>query len=60
MKYITALENVQRQAIELIYDYDNKERLQRLNLPTLSYGRLRGDMIEIYKILTGKYEPAVT
>jgi len=26
-----------------------------LKLPTLKYRRLRGDMIELYKIVTGKY-----
>ena len=63
MKHITALENVQRRATKLIPGYkelDYKERLKRLNLPTLSYRRLRGDMIEIYKILTGKYDSSVT
>ena len=47
MKHITALENVQRRATKLIPGYkelDYKERLIRLNLPTLSYRRLRGDM----------------
>ena len=63
MKHITALENVPRRATELIPGYkelDYKERLKRLNLPTLSYRRLRGDMIESYKILTGKYDSSVT
>ena len=63
MKHITALENVQRRATKLIPGYkelDYKERLKRLNLPTLSYCRLREDMIEIYKILTGKYDSSVT
>ena len=63
MKHITALENVQRRATKLIPGYkelDYKERLKGLNLPTLSYRRLRGDMIEIYKILTGKYDSSVT
>ena len=52
MKHITALENVQRRATTLIPGYkglDYEERLKRLNLPTLSYRRLRGDMIEIFK-----------
>ena len=31
-----------------------KERLVRLKLPTLKYRRIRGDMIEVYKILTNK------
>ena len=34
--------------------YEN--RLKKLNLPTLSFRRLRGDMIEVYKIITGKNE----
>ena len=58
MEHITALENVQRRATKLIPGYkelDYKERLKRLNLPTLSYRRL-----EIYKILTAKYESIVT
>ena len=29
------------------------DRLQRLNLPTLKYRRLRGDMIEVFKITLG-------
>jgi hypothetical protein len=32
------------------------ERLRRLKLPTLSYRRIRGDIIELYKIVTGKYD----
>ena len=37
-----------------------EERLKMLQLPTLVYRRLRGDMIEAYKIATGKYETGVT
>jgi len=33
-----------------------KERLVQLKLTTLKYRRLRGDMIEVFKILTGKYD----
>ena len=33
-----------------------EERLQKLKLPTLRYRRLRGDMIETYKLMTGKYD----
>jgi len=32
----------------------------QLKLPTLKYRRLRGDMIEVFKILTGKYDINVT
>ena len=63
MKHITALENVQRRATKLIPGYkelDYKERLKGLNLPPLSFRRFREDMIEIYKILTGKYDSTVT
>ena len=37
-----------------------EERLKYLNLPTLKYRRLRGDMIDAYKIFTGKYDTTVT
>ena len=38
-------------------EYD--ECLKKLKLPTLIYRRLRGDMIEVYKILNNKYDPLV-
>ena len=40
--------------------FDYSERLQKLKLPTLAYRRVRGDMIELYKILSGKYDPEVS
>ena len=36
-----------------------KDRLKRLKLPTVKYRRIRGDMIEVYKILTNKYDSRV-
>ena len=33
-----------------------KERLKKLDLPTLVYRRIRGDMIEVYKILNERYD----
>jgi len=33
-----------------------KERITMLNLPTLKYRRLRGDMIEMYKIIANKQD----
>ena len=37
--------------------YEN--RLKMLNLPTLTYRRFRGDMIETYKILNNVYDKDV-
>ena len=52
-------DNVQGRAIkmlpglkELIY----KERLNKLGIPTLLYRRTRGNMIEVYKMLDGRYD----
>ena len=56
------LEKVQKRATKLvkgIRKLSYKERLMRLNLPTLKFRRLRGDMIEVYKILTGKYDAQI-
>jgi hypothetical protein len=56
---INKLERVQRRATKLVCSLKKlsyEERLKKLNLPTLSFRRLRGDMIEVYKIITGKYE----
>ena len=36
-----------------------KDRLKRLKLPTLKYRRIRGYMIEVFKILTNKYDSRV-
>jgi len=33
-----------------------KDRLKKLDLPTLAYRRIRGDMIEVYKMLNGRYD----
>ena len=56
---IDAIENVQRRATQQIPELKNmtyKERLAELKLPTLNYRRLIGDMIEMYKIMQGKYD----
>ena len=59
IKDITALENVQRRATKQIPSLKNLEyedRLRKLKLPTLRYRRLRGDMIETYKLTSGIYD----
>ena len=37
-------------------DKTYSERLGELNLPTLSYRPIRGDMIEVFKLINGKYD----
>src|SRR6218665_2176602 len=51
------LEKVQRRATKLIQGYkylSDEERLIRCGLTTLEKRRSRGDLIEAYKIITGK------
>ena len=40
-------------------DRSYEERLKILNIPSLTYRRLRGDMLEIYKMSSGDYEQEV-
>ena len=59
IKHKIATENVQRRATkELpgIRDLSYIERLKLLKLPTLAYRRLRGDMIDVYKIMHELYD----
>jgi len=54
--YIKKIEKVQMRATKLITCIKHliyAERLSYLNLPTLHYRRLRGDMIMVFKIVTG-------
>ena len=56
---IDAIEAVQRRATKQIpglSQLDYPERLKRLKLPTLTFRRKRGDLIEVYKIMTGLYD----
>ena len=53
---IRELENIQRRATKFIPTLENlpySDRLQSLNLPSLSYRRNRMDLIMTYKILNG-------
>jgi hypothetical protein len=56
---ITDIERVQKRATKMVKGLKNlsyKERLIILQLPTLKFRRIRGDMIEVYKILCGVYD----
>ena len=57
------IESVQRRATKMIHGTKNlsyPERLKAVNLPTLAFRRLRGDMIQVYKYLKGKYDVDTT
>jgi len=60
---IKDLEIVQMRETKLVICIKNLtykvDRLKRLKLPTLKYRRIRGDMIEVYKILNNKYDSRV-
>ncbi len=63
IKHVEQLESVQRRITRQLpgmKDLSYPERLRRLKLPTLSYRRLRGDLIEVYKITNGLYEKECT
>ena len=56
VKDIELLEGVQRRATKIIEGFSNlsyEERLKRANLTTLTKRRVRGDLIETFKILKG-------
>ena len=58
-KDIELIEKVQKRATKLVAICKNKpyeDRLRILDLPTLKFRRIRGDMIEAYKIVTGIYD----
>ena len=59
---ILGIRDAQKRATKLVISLKKacySDRLKSLNLPTLKYRRLRGDMIEVYKILSGKYDSDV-
>jgi hypothetical protein len=56
---IKDLEKVQMRATKLVLSVkylSYKDRLKKLKLPTLKFRRIRGDIIEMYKILSDKYD----
>ena len=60
---IQAIQNIQKNYTKRIYGLKKMsyhERLKFLNLPSLEYRRLRGDMIEVFKIIHEIYDPKTT
>ena len=60
---INLIEDVQRHFTRCIEDMKDKnyyERLKSLNLPSLEFRRVRGDLIEMYKICNKIYDPKTT
>ena len=61
-KDIEAIEAVQKRATKMLAatkGLEYEERLRLLKLPTLRYRRHRGDLIEMYKMITGIYDEVV-
>ena len=60
---IKELEKILKRATKLVINFKRmpyKDRLMHLNLPTLKYRRLRGDMIEVFKIMHNVYDSEVS
>jgi hypothetical protein len=58
-KYIDKIESVQKRATKQIPGFHNlsyPERIKKLKLPTIAHRRIRGDMIETYKLINEKYD----
>ena len=57
-KHIDKIEEVQIRTTKMVpglREMSYPDRLKKLELPTLVYKRLRGDMINVYKMMTGIY-----
>jgi len=55
---IEKIERVQMRATRMVQqlkNYSCEARLRRLNLPTLKYRILRGDTIQVFNTVSGKY-----
>ena len=46
--------------VSLVKNLSYIDRLKKLKLPTLKFRRIRGDMIEVYKINNLKYDACTT
>ena len=62
-KDIIRIEKIQKKFTKKISGMSGKsyhQRLKKLRLPSLEYRRLRGDLIEAFKIIKGIYDPIST
>ena len=62
-KHVNLLESIQRHFTRYIIgtnDLSYEERMKMLNLPSLEFRRLRGDLIEVFKICHNLYDPVTT
>eukprot|EP00794_Sanderia_malayensis_P014952 gene14953-16494_t len=62
-KHKDNIENVQRRATKILSglkEFNYSGRLKLLNLQTLTFRRMRGDLIEMLKVLAGIYDERVT
>ena len=62
-KHINSIERIQRNFTKRIHglnELEYCERLKILKLPSLEFRRIRGDLIEAFKILHNKYDPTTT
>jgi len=60
---IEALEKVQKRATKILSSLRHisyPDHLKVCKLTTLHYRQIRGDMIEVYKIVSGKYDSAIS
>ena len=56
---VDKLEGVQKKATKIIIRGKKltcENRLRKIQLPTLTYTQVRGDMLDVYKFLSGKYD----
>ena len=62
-KHVDSIENVQRGFTRKVIGMGGlsyTDRLKTLNLPSLEFRRLRGDLIETFKVLHSFYDPCTT
>ena len=62
-EYIEKIERVQMRATKLLPGLKNKTysaRLKHLKLPTLKFRRIRGDLIELYKMINNIYDKDIS